>query len=195
MTVNAIQPPLQPDQPASYAGGPAGAGLTALAAGGPDPELADKLMLFGQFVGAWDVDLTWHRADGSHDKSRGEWHFGWALNGRAVQDVWIMPGRSQRKPGEAGEWGTTIRFYDPSIDAWRVAWAGPGRGSLFTFTARPVGEEIVLEGETADGEQMRWIFSEITRDSFHWRSVVSPDSGKTWQPHQDMEVYRQGSRD
>ena len=32
--------------------------LAALQASGPDPTLADQLLLFGQFVGAWDVAIT-----------------------------------------------------------------------------------------------------------------------------------------
>jgi hypothetical protein len=28
---------------------------------------------------------------------------------------------------------------------------------------------------------MRWIFSEITEDVFHWRSVSSNDGEMTWQ--------------
>ncbi len=32
--------------------------IDALQARGPHPDLAEHLMLFGQFVGAWDVDVT-----------------------------------------------------------------------------------------------------------------------------------------
>jgi 2-polyprenyl-6-methoxyphenol hydroxylase-like FAD-dependent oxidoreductase len=50
-----------------------------------------------------------------------EWHFAWALNGHAVQDVWIAPHRRDRECGEPPvDWGTTIRFYDPGIDAWAI---------------------------------------------------------------------------
>jgi hypothetical protein len=39
--------------------------LAALGADGPHPALAEQLYLFGQFVGSWDVDITYHRPDGT----------------------------------------------------------------------------------------------------------------------------------
>jgi len=34
--------------------------------------------------------------DGSVEVGDGEWHFGWALDGRALADVWISPSRAAR---------------------------------------------------------------------------------------------------
>ena len=67
-----------------------------IAAGGPYAPLADELMLFGRFVGAWDVASTWWDADGGARQQDGEWHFAWALGGRAVQDVLFAPRRRAR---------------------------------------------------------------------------------------------------
>ena len=68
-----------------------------IGATGPNPKHRDALMLFGQFVGAWDVDWGAFDADGAQSATeRGEWVFGWVLEGRAVQDVWILPRRSLR---------------------------------------------------------------------------------------------------
>jgi len=47
-----------------------------------------------------------------------------------------------------------------------------------------------MEREVAGGPPARWIFSEIKPDSFHWRSVVSHDQGKTWTTEQTMVVRR-----
>jgi len=58
--------------------------------------------------------------DGSKQvTTTGEWHFGWALDRRAIADVFIMPGEAERvKPGaRKGEWGATLRYYDRKIDA------------------------------------------------------------------------------
>src|SRR5256885_8100986 len=96
----------------------------ALLASGPDPKLESALRLFGQFVGNWSVDVVNHLPDGTLQRLRGEWHFGWILGGTAVQDVWMVPTRAQRDDGEAlVGYGTTLRFYDPKIDAWRIVWA------------------------------------------------------------------------
>ncbi len=109
--------------------------IGALIAPGPAAALAGKLDLFGRLVGSWDVDLISHRSDKLLPKhAECEWHFGWVLGGRAIQDVWIAPKRALREGGDiGGEWGTMIRFYDKAMDAWRCPWHGPGRGVVRTF--------------------------------------------------------------
>lgn len=141
--------------------------------------------LFAQFVGDWEVEVTFYRADGSRDGARGEWRFEEILEGRAVQDVW----RISTPQADPVGYGTTIRFYDPKIDAWRVTWHGVLNGVVYRFLARRVGSEIVMEGEDL-GEPSRWIFSDIAPDSFRWRAVSSPDGGKSWVLDQAMVVRR-----
>lgn len=70
---------------------------------------------------------------------------------------------------------------DYLTDAWRGVWCSSVTGDLLTFIARPIGDEIVLAGRDPEGTPMRWIFSRITRDSFHWWRVFSTDGGATWQ--------------
>ena len=125
--------------------------VDALGAPGPRPDLAERLMLFGQFVGSWDVDVENITADGQVTLLKAEWHFGWALEGRAVMDVWIAPPRSE--PSETGryEYGASLRYYDESIDAWRSTWIGPVRHLVRPFIARQVGSEIILEGSFEPG--------------------------------------------
>lgn len=175
---------------------PAAAGMTSevpgLAASGPASGNKDKLMLFGQFVGEWEFDYVAYKPDGSKETGKGDWNFGWVLEGRAVQDVWMVPGSAERKEvgDKLGECGTTMRFYDPNLDAWQIVWAGPRHASMQTFIARPIGTEIILEGKDDDGSVTRWIFSRITRKSFHWRAVNSQDNGKSWKLEQEMSVRR-----
>lgn len=170
--------------------------LDAFAADGPVPELADRLMLFGQFVGSWDLEVVNHGADGSTEELAGEWHFGWALGGRAVADVWICPRRAPDGTSP-GEHGVSIRFYDEAIDAWRSTWIGPRRAFVRQFVARAVPDGIVLEGRF-DDVPTRWSFSDIELDpavdvplaiSFHWRNETSVD-GTTWQLHQTFAARR-----
>jgi hypothetical protein len=159
---------------------------------GPDEGFANELELFGQFVGSWDVSVTNYRSDGSAITIPAEWHFAWALGGRAIQDVWIAPSREAReRDGSDGEWGTTIRFYDREIDAWRSTWLGPRHHVVMPFVGRRIGDEIVLEGSFEEGVTTRWIFSEVTSESFSWRSVESRDGWQTWALNQDMKARRQ----
>jgi hypothetical protein len=165
----------------------------ALVADGPNPEHAEAMMLFGQFVGEWDFDWTGYSEDGKREVVEcGEWIFGWVLEGRAVQDAWIIPERPrlERAGLPQGEYGTTIRFYDPVLDVWLVTWSGPINRVRRTFVARRSGDEIVQEGHTENGYPMRWTFSEITEDAFHWRSVCSNDGEKTWRLREEMHVRR-----
>lgn len=84
-------------------------------ADGPHPELKEKLMLFGQFVGDWDgMEARYPQPDGTEIKRKGEIHFGWILDGRAIQDVWMIYKKNLRRVIPAG---TTIRFYYNNIDA------------------------------------------------------------------------------
>ena len=168
--------------------------IRGLNASGPAPSIAEKLMLYGQFIGDWEFDYIGTNPDKSKVTGKGEWNFRWVLQGRAIQDTWILPLRSQRrKTGEpADEYGTTLRIYDSRIDAWRIVWSGPVNGTLRDFIARKVDDTIVQECETKDGTPMRWIISEITDKSFHWRSVISKDKGISWQPREELFARRVG---
>jgi hypothetical protein len=164
--------------------------LDALQASGPHPDLAEHLMVFGQFVGAWDVEVTNIAADGTKKELKGEWHFGWVLEGRAIMDVWTAPRRSLRGSADPYEYGATLRFFDPTIQAWRSTWIGPVRHLVLPFIGRRVEDEIILEGSFAPGWLTRWIFSLVTVTSFRWRSMESCDDGVTWTTVQEMAARR-----
>ena len=161
--------------------------IKGLGAEGPFPELKEKLMLFGQFVGDWEMDARYPQPDGTEIKAKGEIHFGWILNGRGVQDVWMS---KDQRTGRATPSGTTVRYYDPKIDAWHSIWISPKQGIVQSFVARKEGEEIVLRGETKEGYPEHWIFSQITPASFHWRAVESHDKEKTWTVTEEMQARR-----
>jgi hypothetical protein len=167
--------------------------ILALQADGPDPHLERQLRLFGQFVGSWDVDVTNIDADGKLVELKAEWHFGWALQGRAIMDVWIAPRRSLQSAKEPYEYGATVRFYDTSIAAWRSTWIGPVRNLVRPFIAREVNDEIVLEGSFGSGSLTRWVFSDILATSFQWRNIESEDNGKTWKTIQRMSARKMTS--
>jgi hypothetical protein len=84
--------------------------IRALQADGPFAEHADKLMQFGRLVGSWDIEGRFYDEAGNVTKEHtGEWHFGWVLEGRAIQDVLICPPRHAREPGQRS------RAYDITI--------------------------------------------------------------------------------
>ena len=132
--------------------------IDLLRADGPDPALRDKPMLYGQFVGSWSVVNRELGLDGQWREEAGEWHFGWVLGGRGVQDV-LFPAHA---PGERG---TTLRAYDERDDVWHIAWMAPFWGEFGRQVGRADGDRIVQEG---DGHE--WVFSDITVSSFRWTS-------------------------
>jgi hypothetical protein len=99
--------------------------ISVLHAKQADPARAEKLQLYGQFVGDWEATIIAHAQDDTRHETSGEIHFGWILQGRALQDVWMIPRLAERANAAAfpvaGNWyGTTLRIYDPKIDAWRM---------------------------------------------------------------------------
>jgi hypothetical protein len=163
-----------------------------LHADGPNREHARALQLYGRFVGDWDAEITAHAADGTRHTAPGEIHFGWVLEGRAVQDVWMIPRAAGSPPFPiAGNWyGTTLRVYDPVIDGWRICWFDPGRSVFRQQIGRARGADIVQEGATEAGELTRWSFTDITETSFHWIGETKAPAAKDWRRVVDVEARR-----
>jgi hypothetical protein len=113
----------------------------------------------------------------------------WALEGRAVQDIWIVPPPAERSErNDTYEYGTSIRFFDPRLQAWRSTWIGPTQGVVHTFIARQVGRDVVLDTTLDSGFRMRWTFVEITDNDFIWRNLREAESG--WMLTQDFRARR-----
>jgi hypothetical protein len=159
--------------------------IDALHTDHPAPDRADKMGLYGWLIGRWEMDTVTYGDDGSKQSGRGEIHFGWVLEGRAIQDVWILPGIFH---------GTTLRVYDPNIDAWHILWSDPVRQYYARQIGRGRGNDIVQEGKNDAGATLRWTFTDITPNSFRWLGERSTDGGATWQLQADFRAQRvQGS--
>jgi hypothetical protein len=166
-----------------------------LHASGPAPDRAENLGLYAWLLGSWDIEVTIYKDDGSKIGTQGNVHAGWVLEGRAIQDVFSVPGLF---------YGTSIRFYDPHIDAWQVFWIDPLKQVFFRMIGRLQGNDIVNEGkETPElarayglpGDSkatVRWIFTDITSNSFHWLSQRSTD-GTTWNLQREYFAHRLNS--
>jgi len=163
--------------------------LAGLPADGPARELATPLRLFGQFVGSWDI--VEHRNLPSTEVTEGEVHFNWILGGRAVQDVW---GTVDRKTRRFVPWGTTIRYYDPHLRAWRSTWIAPRQRSVRRFIGRKVGNEIVLQEEDRGARTERWVFADIRPDSFRWYALKRRRVGGPWRKVEEMRIRRREGR-
>ena len=155
--------------------------MNALRSDGPVADTADKLGLYGWLIGDWEMDAVVHADDGTTHHGRGGIHVAWVLEGRAIQDVWILPGIF---------YGSTLRVYDPGRDAWHILWSDP----LKQFYARQIGRardrDIVQEGTADDGATLRWSFTEIEPRSFRWLGERSLDQGASWHVQAEFRARR-----
>lgn len=148
------------------------------------PEIPESADLYGWLCGSWDLDVLHYRGiDVAAQRLEGEVHAARVLEGRAVQDVWIMPPCAHRRPDPdrtMNMYGTTLRSWDASSQAWRIAWTNPVSGHYEEQMGRSNGSDILQEGTRPDGARTRWTFTEITSDSFHWRGEALHPNNRTW---------------
>ena len=175
------------EKTAAQAPDPRQAMTSALAASGPHPSLGEEARVFDRFVGTWDCDYTFIAEDGATRQATGELKFGWILDGRALQDIWI----SYPKKGEKERRiGTSVRFFDNKSKTWRVLFASPAFGALITVQGGVQGDKVVLRGVDDKGTALRWSFNDIQANSFTWRGESSRDGGKTWRLEEEHHMRR-----
>jgi len=168
----------------------------ALASKGPHRSLGAHADTYGRIIGSWRAQLQSRLPGHSAPPASLEIHFAWALEGRAVQDVWITPARDDRARGATAslpplDWfGTTIRVFDPKTGIWRATWWNPITGSRMDLEGTRQGDDIVQVG-LRQGRPIRWAFSEIRPDSFLWRAHILEPDGETWRLELELHARRE----
>ena len=169
--------------------------LSSLSAAGdvpataPHPSLADQAQVIGRLVGAWDVEYTTFAKDGTTSLRTGEFIVEWVMDGRAIQDLWIVHPSGERKEREVY---SDLHWFDAKSRTWRSAFVDPEHGSVARFTGGPVGSDrYVLVTPDFGSNQTRWSFYDIRRDTFAVRGEVSNDDGKTWKLESEYKMKRQ----
>jgi hypothetical protein len=88
-----------------------------------------------------------------------------------------------------------LRLYNPESRQWSIYWANRQDGTLGTAM---IGQFTNGRGEFFDQEliqgraiYVRFIFSDITPNSFRLEQAFSADGGKTWQPNWIAAFTRQ----
>jgi hypothetical protein len=166
--------------------------LSQLFSEGPAPEIAREMELYGRLSGRWRTSITYFPLHSSERTEEGEWTFGYALNGRAVIDLWEVPARTslgRASVPTSGECGLCVRVYDSRLKLWRFTFHGPVHGVTINMLAYEDGSEIVQE-RFENGRRERWIFSQISHESFRWRAIVSTDGGSNWRLTQTVVARR-----
>ena len=173
--------------------------LTALASPRRSADIDAADDVYGWLVGSWSLQVLHYRGfDLRGEGLTGELHAGWALEGRAIHDVWIMPAREDRRAGRMSHdplndmYGTTLRSWDPALRAWRIDRNNPARGHRETQIGRRIGAEIVQTGARENGQATRWRFTDITPERFHWIGEALDVDGKTWRLEGEFIATRIG---
>ena len=90
--------------------------------------------------------------------------------------------------------GMSLRLYDPGSRQWRIHWANRSDGAL----GEPMvggfagGRGEFYNYEPFDGRVVlvRFVFSEISEQSFRFEQSFSDDHGRTWEPNWIAEFER-----
>jgi hypothetical protein len=160
----------------------------ALEATGPNSSLGDQAKVLSRLVGTWHVEYTDYMKDGTTLHRTGEFMVGWIMDGRALQDLWIVDPWGKHKDREVY---TEVHYFDAKSRTWHATFVDPQDGSVARFTASEVGNDrFVLETKEIDNGETRWSFNDIRPDSFIWRDEGSSDGGKTWKLRSEYHMKR-----
>jgi hypothetical protein len=129
-----------------------------------------------QLTGTWDVAYEYVGKDGTLKHSRGQVHYGWILDGRALQEVWT----SDASGPDLRPYGTTINFYDSKQQRWTAVWVYPAEAMTTIVSGGDVNGSYVLTGKDESGKLQRWSTSVVEPDVVLGRFDLSSDDGRTW---------------
>ena len=156
-----------------------------LAATTRSPEIPESADVYGWLCGSWDLEVLPLSRD-RRRRARSE--------GRSPRRTRARRTRRSRRAGSCRDtrtrgahlddamnmYGTTLRSWDGSIQAWRIAWTNPASGHREEQIGGWSGTDILQEGMRPDGTKTRWTFTEITGDAFHWRGEALHPAKSTW---------------
>jgi predicted methyltransferase len=81
--------------------------------------------------------------------------------------------------------GLSLRLYDPTAHAWNISFASSRDGALTTPLTGGFeqGRGEFFDHETLEGRPIcvRFVFSDIAKDSFRFEQAFSGDGGQTWE--------------
>ncbi|HET9696660.1 MAG TPA: hypothetical protein VFP40_07315 [Terriglobales bacterium] len=150
----------------------------------PAPAVRDGQHDFDFEIGSWKAHLrrlvkplsgstTWIELDGTS----------------VVRKIWdgkANIGELEVSAGDKHVEGLTLRLYNPESHQWRLSWANSNDGLLAVptvgqFNSNGVGEFYDTEDFNGRAILVRFLFLDVTKDSFRTEQAFSADGGKTWE--------------
>lgn len=164
--------------------------MKALVSEERNPIIPEEKDYYGQLIGEWDFE--WRDFIGTKNEKlvKGEWIFSRVLNGMGIQDLFICPSREERKKINEpnAEYGATIRVYNRGTGNWEIYYCC--ENEWIRLEAVKENDKIV-QTEKERGK-MKWIFSEIEENSFHWQNIMQNEESK-WEVFCDCHAVRRRS--
>lgn len=130
---------------------------------------------FGPLIGDWDFDYYDQYDKDKPRHVKGEWIFRRILEGAGIEDMFICPSREERisNPQPDAEYGVAIRMFNPHTKVYDMVYTTFGFMTRVTF----VKENGMLVGKPDYDENSRWVFREITENTFHWQNITIMENG------------------
>ena len=98
------------------------------------------------------------------------------LEGTAVEDIFICPSRETKEinPQPDSEYGVAIRMYNDEKHCYDMTYI------CTKYTTRLEIHKVngKIECTVLDNPTNKWVFSDITSDTFHWQNITVLDNGE-----------------
>jgi hypothetical protein len=165
--------------------------MSALVASGAHASLGDQAKVLEQLVGTWDVEYKDIQKDGRESHRSGQFIVSWVLDGRAIEDVWIVEPSEGRPEREVY---TAIQYFDSKTRSWPMVFIDPEHASTARFTGgATLDGRMVLQTSDLGRPQNRWSFTANGPDSLVFRDEYSSDGGETWKTLSEDHLKRHHS--
>jgi len=161
-----------------------------LQASQPEATLRQAAGAVDRLIGDWAVDYVDIAKDGKATRRTGRFVVRWVLDGRAVQDVWIVDPTGSRKEREIY---TDVRYFDPKLRTWKAVFFDPEHDSTASFTGEIGGDGLIMHTPDLGAADSRWSFVDARADSMVFRDEASDDGGKSWRLRSEYHLTRQNS--
>lgn len=156
---------------------------TALVSADKNELIPNECDWFKALLGDWDFDYS----DISGTVAKGEWIFRRVLNGMAIEDLFICPSRATREenPNPDSEYGAALRMYNTKTKHYDMTYICES----YTKRLEVDFKDNMIICTVLEKPDEKWVFSEISNRSFHWRNVNILENGN-WQTNANIFARR-----
>lgn len=151
-------------------------------------QIPDEFDWFAPLIGDWDFDYYDNFCNkGELRHVKGEWIFRRVLEGAGIEDLFICPSRQTRRTNLQPdcEYGVALRMFNLEKKCYDMVYACNKYMERLQFTY----ENKKLVGTVLNNQNARWVFSEITENTFRWQNVTVLVDG-TWQINSNIYAKR-----